>query len=365
MADDSEKTEDPTGKRLDEARAKGNLPRSAELTTAFMLFGSAVILTNVAPAMGNFLVQVMSTGLYNAGANRHEPLDLLFDVVALGWATLGQLALLLGAFAGVAFVIGAFQARGALSPKAIEPSLEKLNPLTNLKRMFGTQGIAELFKSLVKLLIIGSVVYSAVDDMWRDVLAIAQHGPMGVATLFKLHATGMLRHAGIAFVALGTADYAFSWWRWHKGLMMSKQEVKEEAKSADGDPMIKQRIRSAQRAMARKRMMAGVATADVVIVNPVHIAVAIKYDPFLAPAPVIVAIGQRMIAERIKKLAFEAGVPVVENIPVARALLASKVQPGTQIPIELYVAVAEVLAFVMRQKAKFGRGWMGTHTVDD
>jgi flagellar biosynthetic protein FlhB len=365
MADDLEKSEEPTTKRLEEAREKGNIPRSTELTTAFMLFGSGVILTNVAPIMGKHLVQVMATGLYNAGANKHEPRDLVFDTIALGWATLGQLALLLGAFAGVAFVIGAFQARGSLATKALEPSLEKLNPLTNLKRLLGPQAFAELFKSIVKLIIIGSIVYSAVDAMWRDVLAIAQHGPMGVATLFQKHAIGLLRQAGIAFVALGAADYAFSWWRWHKGLMMSKQEVKEEAKSAEGDPMIKQRIRSAQRAMARKRMMADVATADVVIVNPVHIAVAIKYDPFVAAAPVIVAIGQRMIAERIKKLAFEAGVPVVENIPVARALLASKVQPGTQIPIELYVAVAEVLAFVMRQKAKFGRGWMGTHTVDD
>jgi flagellar biosynthesis protein FlhB len=220
-------------------------------------------------------------------------------------------------------------------------------------------------KSLVKLVIIGSVVYSAVDDMWRDVLGIAQMGPMGVAVLFERHAIGLLRHAGIAFVALGAADYGFAWWRWHKSLMMSKQEIKEEARNADGDPMNKQRIRTAQRALARKRMLSDVPTADVVIVNPVHIAVAIKYDPMVAPAPIIVAIGQRKIAEKIKQLAFEHGVPVVENIPVARALLASKAAPGTQIPIEMYVAVAEVLAFVMRQKAKFGRNWAGTHTIDD
>ncbi len=365
MPDDGEKTEEPSGKRLAEAQAKGNIPRSAELTTAAMLFGSAIVFTNVAPAMGRYLVSVMTTGLYNAGANVREPRDLLSDVVGLGWSTLGQLALLLGAFAMIAAVASGVQARGALSPRALEPSLNKLNPLNNLKRLLGTQGLADLFKSVVKLVIIGSVVYSAVDDMWRDVLALAQHGPMGVAVMFERHAVGLLKHAGIAFVALGVADYAFQWWRWKSGLKMSKQELKDEAKSAEGDPMIKQRIRSAQRAMARKRMMAGVATADVVIVNPVHIAVAIKYDPAVAPAPIIVAIGQRMIAERIKQLAFEHGVPVVENIPVARALLASKAGPGTQIPIELYVAVAEVLAFVMRQKAKFGRSWMGTHTVDD
>ena len=365
MADDSDKTEEPTGKRIEDERAKGNIPRSSELTTAAMLFGSAVILARVAPTMGEYLVEVMSTSLYNAGANQREPQDLLFDVIGLGWRTLGQLSLLLGAFAGLAFAVSALQARGLLSFKTLEPSFSKINPLNNLKRVFGVQGVADLFKSLVKLVIIGSVVYSAVDDMWRDVLSLAQGGPMGVAVLFQRHGIALLRHAGIAFIGLGVADYGFQWWRWHKGLMMSKQEVKDESKNADGDPMIKSRIRSAQRAMHRKRMLASVATADVVIVNPIHIAVAITYDPSVAPAPIIVAIGQRMVAEKIKKLAFEHGVPVVENIPVARALLASKAQPGTQIPIELYVAVAEVLAFVMRQKAKFGRGWMGTHTIDD
>ena len=365
MAESGDKTEEPTGKRLEDERAKGNIPRSPELTTAVMLFGAAVIFANVAPKMGHYLATTMSTTLYNAGANLRDPHDLLYDVIGLGWRTLGELSLLLGSFAGLAFVTTALQSRGILSLKPLEPSLNKINPYNNLKRLLGKQGVAELFKSVVKLLIIGSVVYSAVDGMWRDVLALAQHGPMGVATLFQLHAIGLLKHAGLAFVALGAADYGFSWWRWHKGLMMSKQEVKDEARTNEGDPMNKQRIRTAQRALMRKRMMQDVKTADVVIVNPVHIAVAIKYDPMIAAAPIIVAIGQRKIAERIKALAFEHGVPVVENIPVARALLASRAMPGTQIPIELYVAVAEVLAFVMRQKAKFGRGWMGTHTIDD
>jgi flagellar biosynthesis protein FlhB len=365
MADSTDKTEEPTGKRLEDERAKGNIPRSSELTTAAMLFGAAVIFTNVAPHMGKYLAKTMSAGLYNAGANLRAPRDMVFDVIALGWRTLGELALLLGSFAALAFISAALQARGILSLKTLEPSFNKINPLNNLKRVFGTQGLADLFKSIIKLVIIGSVVYSAVAGMWRDVLALAQHGPMGVATLLQIHAIGLMRHAGIAFVALGAADYGFQWWRWHKSLMMSKQEVKDEARSNDGDPMIKQRIRTAQRALMRKRMLQDVKTADVVIVNPVHIAVAIRYDVMVAPAPIIVAIGQRKIAEQIKKLAFEHGVPVVENIPVARALLASRAMPGTQIPLELYVAVAEVLAFVMRQKAKFGRSWMGTHTIDD
>ena len=365
MAGDTDKTEDPSGKRLEDEREKGNIPRSTELTTAAMLFGAAVVFTNVAPAMGKYLVETMTVSLYNAGANIREPQDLLFDVIGLGWRTLGQLSLLLSAFAMIAFITTALQARGILSTKPLEPSFKKLNPLNNLKRLLGAQGAADVLKSFIKLAIIGSVVYSAVDDMWRDVLGLAQQGPMGVAVMFERHAIGLLRHAGIVFVALGAADYGFQWWRWHKSLMMSKQEIKDEARDADGDPMNKQRIRSAQRALSRKRMMSDVPTADVVIVNPIHIAVAIRYDPMVAPAPIIVAIGQRKVAERIKQIAFENGVPVIENIPVARALLASKAVPGTQIPIEMYVAVAEVLAFVMRQKAKFGRSWSGTHTIDD
>jgi flagellar biosynthesis protein FlhB len=366
MAEETEKTEEPTGKRLDEERDKGNIPRSTELTSAAMLFGAALVLAGVAPRMGVYLRDEMTAGLYHAGASLRTPQDLLYDGIALGWRTLGELALLLGAFALSAFAISALQARGLFSAKPLEPQLSRLSPMQNLKRLFSMQGAVELLKNIVKLVIIGAVVYSALDDMWRDVLRIAQGGPMGVAMLFQIHAIGLLRHAGIAFVALGAADYAFQWWRWHKSLMMTKQEVKDEAKQSDGDPMIKQRIRSAQRALVRKRMMQDVATADVVIVNPVHIAVAIKYDPMVAPAPIIVAIGQRKIAEKIKEIAFEHAVPVVENIPVARALLASKAQPGTQIPLELYVAVAEVLAFVMRQKAKFGARWMGNvSTIDD
>jgi flagellar biosynthesis protein FlhB len=362
---DAEKTEDPSSKRLDDARNDGNIPRSGELTSAAMLFGAALILLNVGPQMGSYLVRTLQSALFNAGANVRAPIELLHDTIALGWRTLGQLSLLLGAFFAVALTISALQARGIVSFKPMTPQFNRINPMHNIKRLLGVQGVAELAKNLVKLLIIGSVVYAAVDDVWRDVLALGQRGPMGVAEIFHQHALGLLMRAGIVYLTLGATDYGFQWWRWHKSLRMSKQEVKDESKQADGDPMIKQRIRSAQRALVRKRMLADVAKADVVIVNPVHIAVAISYDPLQAPAPIIVAIGQRKIAERIKQLAFEHGVPVVENIPVARALLASRVQPGTQIPIELYVAVAEVLAFVMRQKAQFGSRWMSSATVAD
>ncbi|MCU0627136.1 MAG: EscU/YscU/HrcU family type III secretion system export apparatus switch protein [Gemmatimonadaceae bacterium] len=286
-------------------------------------------------------------------------------VTQLGWRTLAQVATIVAAITLVPLVVGAGQARGILSTQPLAPRWEKLSPVANAKRIWGMQAIANALKSVIKLVIIGAVAWSATDGVWGDVLALAQRGPMALVLLVREHAFTLLYRVGLAWLVLGVADYAWEWWRWKKGLMMTKQEVKEENKAAEGDPLIKQRLRSAARALARKRMLAEVPQADVVVVNPIHIAVALRYDPSKFPAPYIVAIGQRKVAERIKAIAFEAGVPVVENKPVARALLAANVQPGTMIPVELYVAVAEVLAFVMRQKERFGSRWAGTATVDD
>jgi flagellar biosynthetic protein FlhB len=160
----------------------------------------------------------------------------------------------------------------------------------------------------------------------------------------------MLRTAGIAYLALAAADYAWQLWRHEKGLRMTKEEVKQEFKNSEGDPMVKQRMRSVARQRARQQMFKDVPKADVVLVNPVHIAVALRYEPSIAPAPYVVALGRRKVAERIKQIAYESGVPVVENVPLARALIAA-VKLGQMIPTELYLAVAEVLAFVMRKRA--------------
>jgi flagellar biosynthesis protein FlhB len=360
-----EKTEDPSAKRLDDARAEGNIPRSQELSSAVMLFGGAMILSAFVPQLGQFMTDTMGRGLYDAASGHHDPQALVARGSGLLWRLLLQLGVVLGALSLLAVTIGVAQTRGLLSSKPMAPKFSRLNPLENAKRLIGMQGIAELVKSLVKLALIGAVVYSAVDDIWRDMMTLAQRGPMGLFLLMREHALGLLMHAGLAYLMLGAADFGFQWWRWRKGLMMTKQEVKEESKQSDGDPMIKARMRAAARALVRKRMMSDVPKADVVIVNPVHIAVAIRYDSSVMPAPYVVAIGQRKVAERIKQIAFENGVPVVENKPVARALLGAKVQPGTMIPVELYVAVAEVLAFVMRQRERFGGRWAQAATVDD
>ena len=156
---------------------------------------------------------------------------------------------------------------------------------------------------------------------------------------------------------MALADYLFQLWQYEKELRMTKAELKQELRQSEGDPLVKQRMRSMARGFARRQMFRDVPKADVIIANPTHIAVALKYDPLLAPAPVVLAMGQRKVAERIKQIAFESGVPVIENRPLARALLAGA-HVGVMIPAELYAAVAEVLAFVIRQRAE--RGWRGS-----
>jgi flagellar biosynthetic protein FlhB len=170
----------------------------------------------------------------------------------------------------------------------------------------------------------------------------------------QAHAARLFLLAGLAFLAIAGLDYAWQRWQYLQGLRMTKEEVKQEAKQSDGDPLLKARMRSVARARLRKRMLTAVPTADVVIVNPTHRAVALRYDPLEAPAPVVVAMGERKVAERIKELARQHGVPMIENKPLAVALLASA-RVGMMIPAELYVAVAEVLAFVFRQRALQGQ----------
>ena len=176
--------------------------------------------------------------------------------------------------------------------------------------------------------------------------------------MVKKYAVRMLATAGGAYLALAGGDYLWQWWEHEKSLRMTKEEVRLEYKQNDGDPQIKQRRRQVARSYARRQMMKDVPKADVVIINPTHIAIAIKYDPTVAPAPIVLAIGQRKIAERLKAIAREAGVPMVENRPLARALLKTA-RVGTLIPYDLYMAVAEILAFVIKTRGTRG-SWEGS-----
>jgi flagellar biosynthetic protein FlhB len=235
------------------------------------------------------------------------------------------------------------------SNEAITPKFDRFNPITGIKRLFSTRSLIELLKSLLKLAVVGWIGYTTimgelkvfpllVDKTGAEVLAFAGQ------VCFKL-----FLKTGLALLVIAGFDYAYQRYQFEHNLKMTKQEIREEFKSTEGDPLIKSRIRSLQRERSRQRMMKDVPKADVVLTNPTHLAVALRYDVEKSAAPVVVAKGARLIAERIKAIAKENGVPVIENKPLARMLF-KNAEIGSEIPFELYKAVAEVLAVVYRMR---------------
>jgi len=358
--DSGEKTEDPTGKRLEDARDKGQIAKSPEFTTAAFLLGFLLILSFAGPPLWRFLVDTMGMTLVEAGDTTRTDAGLVDWLQGLGFRTILAMLGMTSAMAVIAIMVQAIQTGGLLTTQPLAPNFARLNPLNNAKKILGTQSFVELGKSLLKLGIVGWAVYASLADAWPDLQGLVLN-PTPTAMLQQVGRYGLrlVRNAGLMYLVLAAADYGWQRFRTFEDLKMTKQEVKDEARQQEGNAEMKSRRRQVARERIRRAMFAAVPKADVVIVNPVHIAIAIKYDPAVAPAPYVVAVGERKIAQRIKELAFQAGVPVIENKPLARAMI-KLVKVGTMIPVEMYLAVAEVLAFVMRQRERFGAGWRGT-----
>ena len=355
---DQEKTEAPTQKRRDDARAEGRIPRSQELTTSFVPLGAAMLLNLMGRTMGQQVMGIFSDGLTQVGTVDVSPESAVSLLRAFGARTLFVIGGWGGALMIMGLAIAVPQARGILTFKPLEPDFGKLSPARNAKRLLGIQSLADLFKSLLKLALIGFAVYNALGAAWHDIIALAQEPNFSFLLVSMRYSVKLLTTAGLCYLALAGLDYAFQIWQYESSLKMSRDEIREESKQSEGDPLVKQRMRSFGRALARRQMMRDVPKADVVITNPTHIAVALLYDPFKAPAPIVLALGQRKVAERIKAIARENGIPCIENKPLARALLAAA-KVGQMIPSELYVAVAEILAFVIRRRMARGQALQG------
>lgn len=352
-----ERTEEATPRKRQEARDEGRIPRSQELTTAAALLTMAFALNTIVPHVASRLMATMGSGLASAGDPAFSAESAVRMLQGLGWQTLGTIALIACAMAGVALLVNAGQARGVVSFKPIMPQWERVSPAAGAKRIFGKQAGVELLKSLIKLVIVGVAIRAALGgDAMRDIVGTAQASPSGMLEVVRHYSVKLVMTAGIAYLALALADYLWQYWQFTQQLRMTKEEVKQEMKNQEGDPLLKQRMRSMARQKARRQMFRDVPKADVVIVNPTHRAIALQYDPTRAPAPIVLAMGQRKVAERIKKIALEHGIPVVENRPLAIALI-KQARVGMVIPIELYLAVAEVLAFVLRQRAERNARW--------
>jgi len=350
-ADESSKTEDPTGKKLDEAHKQGNFAMTREVANWLMVAVMMIVLVSILPGtMKGMIVRLnyYFENLDQIAFDRAGVGALLFRVMMDSlWAL--WLPILLFVVAGVMSTIG--QTGFHVSWQLIEPKFSKLNPLPGLMNMFKANQLVELLKSLAKLAVVGGVAYLALQPMFKsietyigiDIMALLQHID---ALAYRLLA-GVL--AVLTLIAGG--DFFWQKMQFDKNMKMTKQEVKDENKQSEGDPQVKGRIRQIRFERARKRMMAAVPNADVVVTNPTHFAIALKYDPAAMGAPMVLAKGVDQVAFRIREVAEANNVPVIENPPLARALYAA-CDIDEEVPSEHYRAVAEVITYVFKLKGK-------------
>ncbi len=346
-----EKTEPATEKRREESREKGQVVKSREVTSVAVLLAGIVYFSYFSDHLGNSLME-LTRYFFTEAAARKETAEDLFQVIKnAGTGVVWTLFPLLGFVIVFSLASQIFQFGLLFSPKALTPKFNKLNPIEGAKRLLGKQGWMDLFKSIAKISLVGYVGYTTIVESWTYIPHFSQmHVAAFLSEFMGIGLKIAIRCAAI-LVFIAGIDYAFQKFSHEQGLKMTKDEVKQEYKQREGDPMVKGRIRQVQREMSRKRMMSSVPEADVVITNPTHFAVAIKYDREEMEAPVLVAKGRGFIAQKVRELAEANNVPIVENKFLARGLYKT-VQIGQIIPEEFYKTVAEVLAYVYTLKNK-------------
>lgn len=352
-----EKTEQPTSKKLDDARKEGQVAKSKEIANAFGLLALFLLLKFYVGSMGESFVELFE-GIYGQIPDIIQMYDGMVPVGAITLVLRSMLLRMLLIMAPVlivavvvAFVCDVVQVKWKVTTKPLQPKFNKLNPIKGFSRIFSANSLVELLKSIAKLGIIGYVVYSYIKDHLSEIYilydltlnrAIGLIGDIVIDVGIRIAAVYMV----LAFL-----DFVYQKWKFKQDMMMTKQEVKDEYKNQEGDPQIKGKQKQRMREASMRRMMQQLPEADVVITNPTHYAVAVKYDPDKYDAPYVLAKGQDYLAQRIKEIAKENDVEIVENKPLARMLYAN-VEIGGLIPPELYQAVAEVLAFVYHLKGK-------------
>lgn len=347
MAEDSdlEKTEQPSQRRLDQAREEGQVARSRELSTFAVLMAGGAGLWMMGSSLSQQLIKLLQDGLTWNGDLAFKAELLLPHLHSLSLQTLLTflpfLVLLLGAATFSPLLLNGW----LFTFKPLTPDLNKLNPISGIGRMFSTNSLVELIKAIAKSLLVGGIGAWVI---WHNreavLLLVSEPVSMSIPHL------GSVMWASFAAIMGGmllivAVDVPFQLWEHSKKLKMTKEEVRQEAKETEGDPQVKGKIRSMQREMARRRMMAEIPTADVVVTNPTHFSVALKYSENGMRAPIVVAKGTHLMAAKIKEVAKENNIPILESPPLARALY-KHTDLGQSIPEALYIAVAEVLAYV-------------------
>lgn len=347
MSHDTEKTEQPTEKRLREAHEDGHFARSADINVVFVLAGAYCVM------LFTFRDQAWRIGEIGVDIFSHLGKHEIQASVIEGWSKLAvvrafQLVLPMGLGCACAGILaGGLQSRFQFTPKVLEFKLSRLDPIAGFQRVFSAQGWQKLGSESLKVLVVGLVVWGAAKGILSDPLFYMPVSMPRLGTFLQEATTTLLGRFILVFGALAAVNYLYQVRKVNKDLKMSKQEIKEELRSSEGDPHVRGARRQMARRLLQRQMLSAVPNADVVVTNPTHFAVALRYERKMDKAPVVLAKGSQLLAKRIKGIANENGVPMVENRPVAQMLFKyGKV--GKPIPVGLYQAVADILAFVYK-----------------
>ncbi len=342
-----ERTEQPTPRRLEEAVKRGQFARSAEVQTVFVL-GAALLAMKFA---GAELWRRLATAQVSVLGHLHD-IPLSLDSLP-GYAVNAGLVLLLCvapvfvATTAGGLLAGGIQSRFQTASEALECKWDRLNPVAGFRRIFSVRSLVPVLSGAAKLAVVVALTYSQAREILQDPIFFSAVDPARIAGFLAQSSGAILTRVGFALLVIAAVDYGYQWWRNHRDLMMTRQEVKEELKNSEGDPHLKARQRRRRTVKTQRQMLLEVPQADVVVTNPTHLAVALRYDRKTMKAPKIVAKGARLNALKIREIAARHQVPVIENKPLARMMFKyGKV--GGEVPAQLYAAVAEVLAWVYR-----------------
>jgi len=344
--DDTEKTEDPTQRRLEEALKHGDVAKSQEVNAWFVLAASALVLLSFSEPMASHMVAMFRGILANAHAVAADGGGLMRLFQQIGIEALAALAIPFLLLTLAAIGGNMIQHRLVWSLEALQPKLSKISPMAGAKRLFSKQALSSFVKGLVKLALVGALLVALLWPERKRLEALVSTDPAAVMPFTKLLSLQLLGAVVAVLAIIAAADYLFQYRQWYERQKMSLREIKDEFKESEGDPKIKAKIRQLRQSRMKKRMMAAVPGATVVITNPTHFAVALQYERGMN-APVCVAKGMDAIALKIREVADKHGVPIVENPPLARTLHAT-VEIDAEVPPEHYKAVAEVIGYVLR-----------------
>lgn len=346
-----EKTEEPTAKKKADARKKGQVARSKDVGQAFTLLASAIVLI----AFGDYLVELLKNIMYFFLSEK-----IISDVTdeslkSLMLYSIMKLAIAIGPFAFATMIMGvaaSYAQTGFIrTGETIKPDLKKLNPINGFKRIFSLRSVVDLTKNIIVISIVGYIGYKFIVDNLNNFMTISTLETSSIVSSFKGLVTSIFVKIAILMIIIALSDYIYQRWQYNKDLRMTKQEVKEEYKQMEGSQEVKAKRKEKMRELARRRMISEVPNATVVVTNPTHLAIALKYEEGVSEVPKVVAKGSGAVALRIKEVAKENNVPIFENKPLAR-LIYSKVEIEDEIPVEMYAAVAEILALVFKTKKR-------------